>query len=350
LPLSKIQRQNIITEIIHQIGSPSSNGFLDIDALAAHYGVSKQSVSRILSELQAENRVIAETAGRKKKYTLPREEIERDFPAAGLSEDKVFREYISAFIASAPETPRRNFAYAFTEMLNNAAEHSESEKITVRAAKTECYIEFSIRDYGVGIFRKIAQAMNLEDDTHAFLELAKGKFTTKPQNHSGEGIFFSAKAGDIFLIRCGQIAMTVSGSTRDTGSKYLFKAMDTLEPGTFVNFRIQNDHSETLAEVFDRYAPDGNGFVKTHIPIRLLEHDHIMPIVSRSQAKRLLARVEKFQSVTLDFDGVPEIGQGFADEIFRVFHNNHPEIELIPINCTTAVSNMIRHVCPSESV
>jgi hypothetical protein len=169
---------------------------------------------------------------------------------------------------------------------------------------------------------------------------------TKPQNHSGEGIFFSAKAGDIFIIHCGQIAMTVSSPTRDTGFEYSFMEVAVMEPGTFVNFRIWNDHSETLAEIFDRYAPDGNGFVKTLIPIRLLEHDHAMPIVARSQAKRLLARVEKFQSVILDFDGVPEIGQGFADEIFRVFRNDHPEIELTPINCNTAAANMIRHVSP----
>jgi hypothetical protein len=42
-------------------------------------------------------------------------------------------------------------------------------------------------------------------------------------------------------------------------------------------------------------------------------------LISRSQAKRLLARIELFKIVLFDFSGVETIGQAFADEIFRVF-------------------------------
>ena len=35
-------------------------------------------------------------------------------------------------------------------------------------------------------------------------------------------------------------------------------------------------------------------------------------LVSRSQAKRLCHRFDNFEEVELDFDGVEEIGQGFA--------------------------------------
>ena len=34
------------------------------------------------------------------------------------------------------------------------------------------------------------------------------------------------------------------------------------------------------------------------------------------------------------------MGQGFADEMFRVFHNEHPEIILTPTNMTADVNNM----------
>jgi hypothetical protein len=57
--------------------------------------------------------------------------------------------------------------------------------------------------------------------------------------------------------------------------------------------------------------------------------------------------LSKIQREDIITEIIHQIGQGFADEIFRVFRNNYPEIELIPINCTTAVSNMIRHVCPT---
>ncbi|MGP1683225.1 MAG: STAS-like domain-containing protein, partial [Giesbergeria sp.] len=64
-------------------------------------------------------------------------------------------------------------------------------------------------------------------------------------------------------------------------------------------------------------------------------------LVSRSQAKRTLARIEKFKFVVLDFKGVSEIGQAFADEIFRVYAKAHPEIIIAPMNESKAVAAMI---------
>jgi hypothetical protein len=44
-------------------------------------------------------------------------------------------------------------------------------------------------DHGVGIFEKIMKHFNLADAREALLELSKGKLTSDPRNHSGEGIF-----------------------------------------------------------------------------------------------------------------------------------------------------------------
>ena len=66
--------------------------------------------------------------------------------------------------------------------------------------------------------------------------------------------------------------------------------------------------------------------------------------VSRSQAKRLCHRFEKFQEIELDFDGITEIGQGFAHEIFVVFQKSHKNTKLIPINVSENVGKMINHV------
>ena len=65
-------------------------------------------------------------------------------------------------------------------------------------------------------------------------------------------------------------------------------------------------------------------------------------LVTRSQAKRLMLRVERFRTVVLDFAGVAGIGQAFADEVFRVFANAHPGVELVPMHATPAVQQMIR--------
>lgn len=58
----------------------------------------------------------------------------------------------------------------------------------------------------------------------------------------------------------------------------------------------------------------------------------------------MLARFEKFTEGMLDFDGIDSIGQAFADEIFRVFRQEHPEIHLISVRTSLAVKEMIAHV------
>ncbi|HSI24132.1 MAG TPA: STAS-like domain-containing protein, partial [Methylotenera sp.] len=51
--------------------------------------------------------------------------------------------------------------------------------------------------------------------------------------------------------------------------------------------------------------------------------------------------IDRFKIVILDFKGVESIGQAFADEIFRVFANQHPEISLVEDNANQEVKKMI---------
>ena len=61
----------------------------------------------------------------------------------------------------------------------------------------------------------------------------------------------------------------------------------------------------------------------------------------------MIARFDRFKKVILDFKGVQEIGQAFADELFRVYANEHPDVELIPDNMTDQVQRMwLRAVAP----
>jgi hypothetical protein len=100
-----------------------------------------------------------------------------------------------------------------------------------------------------------------------------------------------------------------------------------------------------IADVFNEYTDLDKqpGFHKTVIPVKLMEYEG-ESLMSRSQAKRLISRFDRFLEVVLDFSGVEIIGQGFADEIFRVFANAHPQVHLSPINCGKNVVDMIRHV------
>ena len=94
-------------------------------------------------------------------------------------------------------------------------------------------------------------------------------------------------------------------------------------------------------ETFDEYASgDDFGFTKTVVPVRMARYEEDQ-LIARSQAKRLLVRMELFETVLFDFREVETVGPAFADEIFRVFAMRHPEIELVAINTNPAIDRMI---------
>lgn len=209
----------------------------------------------------------------------------------------------------------------------------------VAVTKTAATSEVSIRDDGVGVFHKIQAALGLLDERHAVLELAKGKFTTDPQRHSGEGIFFSSRMFDCFSITSG----SVSFSHQAKVSEDWILETDA-SGGTAVRMELGNHTSRSVNKVFKQFTTgDDFGFTKTVVPVRLAQYGDDN-LVSRSQAKRLIARFEKFRTVVLDFKGVALIGQAFTDEVLRVFPLAHPEVELVPLNANKEVSQMIAHV------
>jgi hypothetical protein len=114
--------------------------------------------------------------------------------------------------------------------------------------------------------------------------------------------------------------------------------------GTEVYMRLDNDSPRSPKEVFLEFAaPEEYTFDKTLVPVRLAQYEG-EKLVSRSQAKRLYQRFERFRNVVLDFEGVADLGQAFADELFRVFPARHPNVILAPINMTEAVVQMVRRV------
>lgn len=87
--------------------------------------------------------------------------------------------------------------------------------------------------------------------------------------------------------------------------------------------------------------PVARAFDKIVVPLRLAQHEG-EKLVSRSQAKQVAHRFERFKRVELDFTGIEEIGQAFADELFRVFATTHPHVRITPVNTAPAVDQMIR--------
>ena len=112
--------------------------------------------------------------------------------------------------------------------------------------------------------------------------------------------------------------------------------------------QIATTSTRTASEIYAQFtnAPEDFDFSKTVVPMKLASYGGEQ-LVSRSQAKRLIARFERFRTVILDFSGVEEIGQSFADELFRVYGNSVPDIQLIPTNMTEQVERMwLRAISP----
>ncbi len=201
-------------------------------------------------------------------------------------------------------------------------------------------------DDGVGIFRKIKAALDLEDEAHAILELSKGKLTTDRDRHSGQGIFFTSRMLDEFsILSRGAFFSHEAARRRD----YIVDDEDA-ESSTIVTMALDNNTERTLKDVFDQYSSGDNyDFSKTVVPLRLAKFGE-EKLISRSQAKRALARVERFKTVVFDFAGIEMIGQAFADEIFRVWAKAHEDVECTVIDASPDLRKMIAAVGPAANV
>ncbi len=306
---------------------------------AEHFKITRQAVNKHLQKLTTEGALKESGNTRSRVYKLcTLLEWRGRYPiSSDLAEDIVWRDDVAPTVGYMPTNVMEIWQYGFTEMFNNAIDHSSGHEITVRIMKTAATTEMMLIDDGIGIFKKIQTELGLLDERHAILELAKGKLTTDPKNHSGEGIFFSSRMFDQFDILSGGVYFNHKfGDSEDwilENSKF--------RTGTFVWMQLNNHTSRTTRQIFDRFTSgDDYGFTKTVVPVKLAQYGNDK-LVSRSQAKRLLARVELFKVVIFDFTGIPSVGQAFADEIFRVFAIKHPEIELVPAHASSEVKRMI---------
>jgi len=231
-------------------------------------------------------------------------------------------------------------------MVNNVIDHSDGKHVYISAVREKDRLLIFVIDDGEGIFKKIKRLCNLNDERQALFELSKGKLTTDPDNHTGEGIFFTSRAFDEFEIE----SRGVKFSHDDTSEfDYIVESdISSDEVGTAVYMLLKRDSKRDIQTLFDDFAgPDEFQFNKTLIPVRLAQYGN-EKLVSRSQAKRLLARIERFQYVVFDFEGVQAIGQAFADEIFRVYAQRHPNIELLPDKMEPNVEKMVRRAISAK--
>jgi anti-sigma regulatory factor (Ser/Thr protein kinase) len=338
MSLSNAEREQIKLDILKQVDLRA----LDVNGIANKHLISRQTVYRYVRELQKQQII---EKNDENKYALVSQIQQKSYENTSLIEEIVWRKDISPFFQGIPQKALDKAKYIFLEIMNNAIEHSDATNIDVILKKTQIDLAIYISDNGIGIFRKIQSALDLQEKGFAILELSKGKLTTDPDKHTGEGIFFSSRIADAFYIFSDELTFISkqSNETRDT----MYVGKQSLPCGTAVAAHIYFDNNTSISNVFHMFTehPEHIGFNATHVPVRLLEYGSENPIfVSRSEARRLLSRFERFNRIILDFAGVEDIRQGFADEVFRVFPRAHPDCKIEAVNCNENVQTMIAHV------
>jgi anti-sigma regulatory factor (Ser/Thr protein kinase) len=312
---------------------------------AAMFRISRQAVNGHLRRLVAEGLLEAHGVTRGRRYRVCERVSRHVYPISdALTEHEVWEKFVRPLLGDTGESALRICQYGCTEMVNNAIEHSGGTHVEIQVRVAPTRLELTVRDDGVGIFRKIRESLGLEDDQHAVLELSKGKLTTDPRHHTGEGVFFTSRVFDEFSLRAGQLLLAHTSEDRD----WLRETGEDVG-GTMVVMRIAPDTGRSLKGVFDAFASAARpfSFAVTHVPVALatVGADNL---VSRSQARRLVTRLDLFDEVILDFTGVKEIGQAFADEVFRVFASEHPNLCIGLAGANEAVTMMVNRALEAK--
>ena len=331
-----------ILERIRESG-PSSGA-----ELARFLGISRQAVNRHIRSLVESGIVVRTGETRGAQYhladsTTVREpsqvSFSRRYSLKGLEEDRVFDEVsiILNLTAALNDSAFQIVRYAFTELLNNAIDHSQSQYAEVRMHLTPYDLEFTVRDFGIGLFWNIAESYSLKNEYESIGWVMQGKKTTLPDRHAGEGLFFTTKVGDRICIRSHALLLDFQNSRQDiiTGEVSHLK-------GTEVVFSIKRRTQRSLKDLFDAYAPQAYEyrFSRTRVYVTLSQQHYM----SRSEGKRLVSGLDGFREVVFDFRGVYSIGQAFSDEVFRHYRQQHPDLVIRIEHANPAVMQMLKHV------
>ena len=316
----------------------------DIVAKASeHFGVTRMTIHRHLETLIKRGKILKSGTTRNTSYHL-NTQINKELTFSikdNLNEFSVWDEYLNRALANLKDNINDICCYGFTEMFNNAIDHANAKKINVFTNIEDGTVIIKVIDDGIGIFKKIAQHENQTNMRESITALTTGKFTTDPKNHTGQGIFFTSRVFDAFILEANGLMYKRDNIAND----WSFQTIDSKTAGTSVSMTININSSRDIQSVFRKHQDNEDEdlpFDRTEIKISMLELTRDGDFISRAQAKLITDKLDPFKRVTLDFSKVKTVGQGFVDEIFRVYQNQRPELKIHYINANEDIEFMIK--------
>src|SRR5688572_6515763 len=147
-------------------------------------GLSRGSANKALARLVALGWLRRDGTPRKPVFQpgLLRQVVQQ-YPLHGLQEDTPWARDFAPYFTLPPQV-RRMLQHAFTELLNNAIDHSEGTSVTVSVRQTPSHVQLLVSDDGRGLFDKIEAAFDIDDPQLAVFELSKGKLTSDARRHT----------------------------------------------------------------------------------------------------------------------------------------------------------------------
>jgi anti-sigma regulatory factor (Ser/Thr protein kinase) len=316
------------------------------DALPTHLmqrlDLSRRQALLLIKRLEALQWLRSSGTPRRPRHAPgPLRQVVKHYPLSTLQEDQPWRQDFAPCF-ELPAAVQAMAQHAFTELLNNAIDHSGGTQVTVSMRQTPLQLQLLVSDDGVGLFRRVAEHFDLGEPALAMLELAKGKLTSDPDRHCGHGLCTSAALADVFDVHANSAAFQRRGWD---GGRWHPQRPAT-RAGTSIYMALSLDTPRTLEQVLRSRSLGGQSpaFERTRVPLALLAATGAQGLASRAEAKRAAARLECFAAVELDFSGLDHVGHAFADELFRVFRRRHPGVQLQPVGMAPAVGAMLESV------
>ena len=307
-------------------------------ALADKASCSLGRARRLLCQLTELGWLLRSGPANRPRYAAgPMRQIVQRYALAGLDEDRPWARDFAPHFELLPAV-RQMMQHAFTELLNNAIDHSEGQQVTLSMRQTASHVQLLVSDDGRGLFDKIRAGFAIEDPAMAMLELSKGRLTSSPERHTGRGLFFTSRLADVFDLHANSVAF----QHREWDPQRWVRGRAVRPLGSSIYLAIALDTPRTLDQVLRSASLDGTsyGIERTSLPLRLLTSETVA-LESRSQARRIAARLGELKLAELDFEGIEHIGQGFADELFRVYARHQGGVELRVCHAGPNVRTMI---------
>jgi hypothetical protein len=296
----------------------------------ARFGITRQSAHAHLRALETEGFLEAAGRTRSRRYA-PRQLEQRrlNLPLAMKPDpEEVWRDLLAPRLGPLPAASAEVLRYCVLGLMENAIRHSGGQGLLLAFARQGGHLDLLLRDDGCGLFRKVHEDLGLEDPDQAPLELAKGG--------AGPSLLLAARAAGAFALTANGLRL----ERRPAREGWALSAAPA-RPGTALELSLPLVGGRALAAVrAEHRAPGGEDFSRTRVPVELLP-GATGGLAGSAQAVRLMARLERYREVWLDWRGVPVLDAEAAAYIHREWPAAHPGCRLHGLKAAPAVAAAI---------